>query len=122
MRRTLFAIPVLIILTACGGVARDRAIQTAHATLEAAHRGFMAYVEARGKRIVEEADSLEEGREALDALFESADRVHAAFRAAYLALAAAALREDDLTLENAIAAVDHLIEVYNTFTKAEVSP
>ncbi len=112
-RRRAALVPVVaVLLLACGPRAELRYAAT---SLEAAHDGFLAYVKARGERIVRTATSEAAGKAALDDLFERADKVQTAFEAAFIALAIAAARPEDANLANVVSALSAAKKAWDDF-------
>lgn len=96
---------VALILVACGAHARDTAIATSLTSLNAARDGVLAYDQARQDAIVAAAPSEAAGVSALDTYKKRRAVLTAKLEAAYLALSAAALLNDDRSLTTAITAV-----------------
>jgi hypothetical protein len=92
---------VIMLLVGCGGNQRQTTLKAMFTTLNAARDGFEKWDEVRQQQIIDAATSKEAGQAVLATFREARDKVYLAFEIGYRALAAAALSEDELTLETA---------------------
>jgi hypothetical protein len=96
--RVPHVLPVLLLLAvACGPNAKQKALKTTLAGVNAARDGFVAWDYAHQQGIVDDATSLEDGKAKLKAYREKREKAVISFEIAYRALAVAAL---DLTAAN----------------------
>lgn len=100
-RVSVLALAVVMMLGACGATARQRALDTTLAALDAARDGFVAYDSAKQAAIVDAAITKEAGVSALAAWREKRTAVVELFLVAYSALAAACLDATQATLQEA---------------------
>ena len=112
INRTVWVL-ILLLSTACGSSAREKALSTTLASLNAARDGFVAWDKEHQESIVQE--TYDEGGTRADAVRKLADyrrkaaRIDQAFVLAYSALAAAAL---DLSVAGLISAAADARKVY----------
>lgn len=103
-----------VLVSGCGANLKEKAIRSSFQAVRATQAGFLAYVKAKGKQIVESAKTNEEKRSALDALYEKVEPIHLAIQAAYSALAVAALEPTLDNLNSALTAAKRLYQLYES--------
>lgn len=106
----------VVALAACGPSAKQKTIATTLAATNAARDAFLLYDDTRQASIVDNATSLEEGKERLAAWREDRDEVVAAFETVYRAIAIAATDASDMNVAEMVALAASLREVYARVT------
>lgn len=113
MRRSmLIAVMLAIALTGCGPGAKDKALRSTLAGVNAARAAFVVWDGAAQDRIVAEAQSLEAGKAALAEHREHRAVLVTAFEGAYYSLAIAATDLEDINLAQAAVAATTLYTLY----------
>jgi len=119
----VIAILALVIGFGCGPSARQRALNVTLASLNATRDGFVAWDEQRQSTIVDEAQSLEQSREALKAYRTKRVPVVRALLAAYAALAVAAVDDKKEAWTTAVQALGEVTAAINGLKEApDVAP
>lgn len=99
----------MLALAACGAKQREKTLNTALVSVQAAREAFMTYDRTRQDGIVDRATSLEEGKaELAEYRAKTQARIVSLFIAAYTAIGVAAMRGDDLSLKKVL---DALVEL-----------
>ena len=115
------AIPLLLLLTACGASFREKTIRLTFEGVQATQAGFLAYVERKGSRIIDEAKQagkpLEQAKAELDAFFAKVDPIHLAIQSAMSALILVTLEPKAEHLTEAIGAAKRLYDLYRKLEK-----
>ena len=109
-RRICLTVAIAILFAACGASARDKAIATTFATVNAAGSGFVAFDAKHQQDIVAGATSMAAGAASLAEWRRTQLVVQSAFTIAYRAIAAASAANDDASLAAMAAAALQLAE------------
>lgn len=93
-----------LVLSACGAGQREDTLRATYLSVTAAQAGFTTWDAEHQGFIVEQATSLEQGKEELRVYRQNREEILLAFSAAYHAIALAAMDEDTPLLEMLAAA------------------
>lgn len=118
MRNLAIRINLLLLLwmlATCGANARQKTIDVAFTTLNAARTIYVTYDLERQNQIVDAALTKAEAEQQLQAYRARRERVLAKFVTAYRLLATAALVNDDASIVNMLAAVGELQQAIKAF-------
>ena len=94
--------------------ARQKALQGTLATVDAMRDGFVVWDDVHQSDLVDDASSLEEGKEALTKYRKQREKVLFAFETVYRLIAIALIDENNLSLNDVTTAVS---DVYTTIEK-----
>lgn len=120
MKQTAILINLVILslfLGACGPTTRERTLHTTLVAVDAAAAGFVNYDLVQQHAIVQIAMSYDDGRTKLAAYRDRREIVMKAFEAAYRALAAAVIINEERDLQSAVTAAMQLKLALEQFRK-----
>lgn len=106
--RTAHAVVFLTFLVACGPNARQKALATSFAALNAAHEGFVTWDAQHQQDIVAHATSLADGQAVLAKYREDRDPITRGFFVAYAAFSVALAGDTDAHVAAALQAAAQL--------------
>jgi hypothetical protein len=118
--KRLAPLVILAMVAACGPDAKQQALKYSLTGLNAARDGFVVWDANHQQKIVDDATSLEQGKQALADYRAKREKVLQSFTVAYSALAVAALDPSAEMLVEALAAATEVYKLIKTFTDGEV--
>ncbi len=119
-RRASIVIVLLALAAACGPNAKQQALKYSLTGLNAARDGFVVYDANHQQKIVDDATSLDQGKQALADYRAKREKVLQSFTVAYSALAVAALDPSAEMLVEALSAATEVYKLIKTFTGGAV--
>ena len=115
MRRIVLLVLLTALAASCGPSAREKALSVTLASLNGAREGFVSYDALAQERIVDQAQTFDEGQTALTKHRAKREPVVAAFTVAYATLALAAIEPKSDHLPEALVAAKAVYDAVKAF-------